>query len=160
NYQQIRINRAQREANQQQLRTLAEQIRSGKRVFDVTFLQAQRDYVNALVAEYDAIRNYNQALIGWEYIKGTIMQHDNVVISDGPLPCAVQERAVEHQRERTAALVLHERARPVAMEPIDSECDKGVLPLIPRDAAPSLPALMQNTPPLPPELPKENVNVS
>src|SRR5262249_27774176 len=64
-YEQIRINRAQREANQQQLRTLSDQIRTGKRVYDVTYLQAQRDYVTALVAEYDSIRDYNQSLVGW-----------------------------------------------------------------------------------------------
>jgi outer membrane protein TolC len=152
-YEQIRINRAQREANQQQLRILAEQVRNGKRVYDVTYLQAQRDYVTALAAEYDSIRNYNQSLIGWEYIKGTIMQHDNVVISEGPLPCAVQERAVEHQRQRTAALLVRERARPVELVPLHPDGDKGVLPVIPPDAAPSLPALMQGTPPLPPEMP-------
>src|SRR5262249_35259492 len=147
------INRAQREANQQQVRILSEQVREGKRVYDVTFLQAQRDYVSALVAEYDSIRDYNQSLIGWEFIKGTIMQHDNVVISERPLPCAVQERAVEHQRRRTAALVVRERARPVELAPVHPDGGKGVLPVLPPDAAPSLPALMQGTPALPPEMP-------
>jgi outer membrane protein TolC len=152
NYQQIRINRAQREAYQAQLRGLAEQVRAGK--VTVNFLlEAQRFYAAALASEYNSIRDYNESLIGWEYAKGTIMGHDNVVISDGPLPCAVKERAVEHQRERSAAIELRERARPADLAPVHADCGNGVLPVIPPDGTPSLPALMQATPPLPPDMP-------
>src|SRR5207247_363056 len=105
-----------------------------------------------LTSEYNAIAGYNQALIGWEYVKGTIMQHDNVMIADGPLPGCVQGRAVEHQRERTKAIVLRERAAPIAHESfhLDGEASKEVLPVLPSTGAPSLTALMQNTPPVPP----------
>ena len=48
-------------------------------------------------------------------VKGTIAQHDNVVISEAGLPTAVSERAVEHQRKRSAALELRERAVPVSL---------------------------------------------
>ena len=41
---------------------------------------------------------YNNALAGFEFAKGTIMQHDNVSIAEGPLPHCAQVRAVEHEQ--------------------------------------------------------------
>jgi hypothetical protein len=52
---------------------------------------------------------YNNALATLDFAKGSIMDRDNVLIGDGPLPQCAQVRAVEHERQRTAALVLRER---------------------------------------------------
>src|SRR5207244_1548409 len=45
--------------------------------------------------------------------KGTILQHNNVAIQEGPLPQVAMVRAVEHERERSKALVLRERPEPL-----------------------------------------------
>jgi hypothetical protein len=110
-YELIRIRRAQREAFAQQLRAQFEQFVAGRGTLDV-LLEAQRFWASALADEYTAIRDYNNVLAGFEFAKGTILQHDNVVISEGALPQCVQKRAVEHLRERSAACELRERAVP------------------------------------------------
>src|SRR5262249_55956742 len=69
------------------------------------------------------------------------LQHDNVVISEGPLPTCAQVRAVEHERQRTAALVLRERPAPIAP---GAQPPEGMVP----GHAPSLPAVLAATPPL------------
>jgi outer membrane protein TolC len=108
NYEQIKINRAQREAYGQELLVLYRQRDAGKEVTQ-RLLEAERFFSDAVVTEYQSIEFYNITLAGLEYAKGTILQHDAVVIGEGPLPRCAQKRAVEHERERTTALVLRER---------------------------------------------------
>ena len=84
---------------------------------------------------------YNNALAGFEFAKGTILQHDNVIITEGPLPQCASVRAVEHERQRTASIVLPERAEPIAPACFKPE------PMMP-GKAPSLPAAMAAVPPL------------
>ena len=152
-YQQIGIQRANREANAQQLETRYLQVRVGSAVpgglSPIEFLlQAQTAFADALASEYNFIAQYQIALASWEFAKGTIMQYDNVVIGEGPLPSCVQVRAVEHAEERARALVLRERASPVPYQPICKEDPALKLPAL-GDGAPSLPALMEKAPPLP-----------
>ncbi len=146
-YELIRIRRAQREAFATQLRAQFEQFVAGRGTLDV-LLEAQRFWASALADEYTAIRDYNNVLAGFEFAKGTILQHDNVVISEGPLPSCVQKRAVEHLRERTAALELRERALPVAN---DGSCatahDVNGLPHPNNEAVPSLLEMPRVSPP-------------
>jgi outer membrane protein TolC len=137
-YENIRANRAQREAFGEQLRARQEEYRAGRGTLDI-LLEAQRFWADALASEYQAIVTYNNNLVEWEYVKGTIMQHDNVMIAEGGLPACAQVRAVDHERERTAALVLRERASPVPPSACGTtECGGGV----------SLPAALAATPPL------------
>src|SRR5262249_19347275 len=136
-HEQIRANRANREAAAQQLEARFKEFLAGRGTLDI-LLEAQRNWADALRSEYDFIRQYNNALAGFEFAKGTSLQHDNVVIGEGPLPQCAQVRAVEHERERSKALVLRERAKPVG-------CDKGCaapLPALPPDAAPSVPSVI------------------
>ncbi len=112
-YREIDAQRAQREANARQLKARFDVFRAGARggTIDV-LLEAQRDFANSLASEYQAIVNYNNALCGFQFAKGTIMAYDNVCIAEGPLPGCVQVRAVEHIRERQLALPLRHRADP------------------------------------------------
>jgi outer membrane protein TolC len=82
----------------------------------LSLIQYQRSMALAQLKEYEAITEYNNTLARFEWAKGTIMQHDNVQIAEGPLPHCVQIRAVENERQRTRALVLNERpaATPVS----------------------------------------------
>ncbi len=75
-------------------------------------VEVQRRLALAQTKEYEAIAEYNSTLARFEHAKGTILQHNNVVIAEGSLPECVQVRAVEHERERSRALVIAERPDP------------------------------------------------
>jgi outer membrane protein TolC len=166
-YFQIKAARAQREAFATQLQIRYELYRAGANepgtgnpVTLNLLLEAQRFWAEALATEYQAIVTYNNSIAGWEYAKGTILQHDNVTISEGPIPVAAQKRAVEHLRQRTKALLLRERAAPtgVMARPLDMS---GPINLYPQINANSLPSIWKDAPPLKEvnELPSaENLN--
>ncbi|HJT77235.1 MAG TPA: TolC family protein, partial [Gemmataceae bacterium] len=84
-YEVIGAQRAQREAYGVQLRARIEEFLAGRGTLDI-LLEAQRFWAQALAAEYQAIVDYNNALAGFEYAKGTMLKHDNVYVADGPLP--------------------------------------------------------------------------
>jgi hypothetical protein len=75
------------------------------------YLQVQRDLADAIAQEAQAVANYNTALSGLEFAKGTITRYNNVTLAEGPLPPWVGKRAADHIRERTeAAIKVRERA--------------------------------------------------
>jgi outer membrane protein TolC len=142
-YAQIIAQRAQREAAAQQLRARIIEFENGRGTLDF-LLEAQRLWADALRAEYLAVADYNSALARFEYAKGTIMQRDNIVIAEGGLPQCAQVRAVEHERERSSALVLRERAKPITIPccRVEGGTLPG-LPEMPQSTAPSIPALFE-----------------
>ncbi len=148
-YEEIKLQRASRIAYGDQLRGLVELVNRGAKTPNV-LLEAQRFYSDSLVNEYTAIRDYNNAIVAFEYVKGTIMQHDNVTISEGCLPACAYKRAVAHEEERTKAIILREHANPV--ECVSPAPDYGLSPIaiVPEDEAPTLPALMKGNDKLPP----------
>src|SRR5207253_3004989 len=91
---------------------------AGRGTLDI-LLEAQRVWADALKAEYDNIVQYNSTLANFEFAKGTIMQYDNVAISEGPLPHLVAQRAVENEKSHSRALELRERPaeRPLTPQP-------------------------------------------
>ncbi len=147
NYEQIRANRAQREAFGEQLRTRQQEYLAGRGTLEI-LLEAQRFWSEALSQEYQAIVAYNNALAGFEFTKGTIQHHDNVYIAEGALPECAAVRAVDHQKQRTAALVLRERAMPTLITPTAPVNLRG------NSKAPTLPSvlaaqpLLKDAPPL------------
>lgn len=159
-YEQIKVQRAQREAFGEQLRIRFQEFLAGrsaggdaKRDTIDILLEAQRFWADALANEYDAIVKYNNALVNFEYGKGTLLQHNNVVIAEGALPGVAQVRAVEHQRERSKALVLREQARAVSHDDFQPELGNVGLPNLPKSEVPSLPALFEKAPGVPSALP-------
>jgi hypothetical protein len=151
NHKQIEINRAQRQAASEQLEGRFKEYLSGRGTLDI-LLESQRVWADALRAEFDAIVQYNNAIIGFEFAKGTILQRDNIVIGEGPLPSCAAKRAVEHERQRAKALLVRERANPIANSACDY--DKGSLgiPVLPANQAASLPSILEGQPPLPPDI--------
>ena len=136
-YERIQTTRGRRQALADQLRGLYARIQAGKDPL-ITILQAQSDFAEALRQEHDAIANYNIAIAGLQYAKGTIMQYNNVQIADGPLPNCVLARAAEHYRQRGEDFVIRERDQlPTAEGP---------------HALPSLLEHQPATPDTPPEL--------
>jgi outer membrane protein TolC len=129
-----------------------EDIVPDKSVWLEQLLTAQQVAAQSASSYYSAIAAYNTALAGWQFAKGTIMQYDNAMISEGPLPAFAQQRAVDHERERSAAIKLRERANgpmnavPGAY-PINWDPNVGVMPLI-TDVPPSVPQMMQGNAPI------------
>jgi outer membrane protein TolC len=136
---QIQIQRAQREAAATQLEARFKEFLAGRGTLDI-LLEAQRVWSDALRAEYDAIVQYNNALAGFEFAKGTILQRDNVVIAEGALPDCGAVRAVEHERQRSLALVLRLRPNP-NLAPCGFDQDMKKVPQVPSDTPPPVPEL-------------------
>jgi hypothetical protein len=143
--EQIRAQRAQREALAQQLRAREEEFRAGRRTVDI-LLEAQRFWSDSLANEYNAIVAYNNALCAFAYAKGAITQYAHITITDH-LPKGDHVRAVDRERERTKA--LHCEAALLA----DHRCcyQPGEEALVP--AVPSLVALWKSMQPLKEALP-------
>ncbi len=150
-YEQIKANRAQREAFATQLQTRYQQYLAGRGTLDI-LLEAQRFWADALATEYQSIVAYNNALCGFEFAKGTILEHDNIHITEGPVPGCVQERAVEHFRQRNEhAILVRTRATPQGCmaEKLQPAGPINALPQTAPDAdAPNLPQAWQERPPL------------
>jgi outer membrane protein TolC len=142
---QIEINRSQRVAAAEQLESRFRQYLAGQGTLDI-LLESQRVWASALQSEYQSIVLYNNALVAFEFAKGTIAQDESVTIAEGPLPCCAAERAVDHLKEKTKAIVLRQRAAPPTCA---TGSDNGVVPQIPDKTAPAVSTLpfMQRTPP-------------
>lgn len=125
-YEQIKIQRARRSALGTQLEGQFERVRIGKDPL-IQLLDAQNRFADAIRSEAQAIANYNIALAGFQYAKGTIQQYNNVSISDGALPGVVAERAADHFAAKNTALRLRERPGDVPLP--TSEDDHSPIPL-------------------------------
>ncbi len=149
-YQVVGAQRAQREAAAMQLDARFKEFLNGRGTLDF-LLEAQRVWADALRDEFNAIVQYNNSLITFEFAKGSIMQHDNVVIAEGLLPHCAQVRAVDHEHERSKAVVLKERANPICPPTgsYNGHTLMGALPM-PEYVAPSIPSLQQGKQSLPP----------
>jgi outer membrane protein TolC len=147
-HDQIEIQRSQREAAAIQLQARFQEFLAGRGTLDI-LLESQRVWTAALQSEYDTIVRYNNALAGFEFAKGTILQHDNVIISEGALPQCAQVRAVEHLRQRTKALVIEERANPIVTPACNYEKGSLGLPDLPRGDAPPVPSILEGLGPTP-----------
>src|SRR5262249_20028730 len=81
----------------------------------------------------------------------TIMKHDGVYIADGPLPYCAERRAVEHERQRSEAMLLAECNRPRGRRACagGSNGELSELLGIPDDEALPLPAVQRGQPPVP-----------
>jgi outer membrane protein TolC len=145
-YEIARALRAQREAAAVQLDARFKLFIAGKETLDI-LLESQRVWADALRDEYQAIATYNGNLAGFEFAKGTILDYDHVVISEGPLPKCALVRAVDHEQERKKALVCRELALPVKQPVVP--CEGGHLlgvPQLPTASAGTLPALFAGSP--------------
>jgi outer membrane protein TolC len=151
NYKLIEIRKMAREAFTEQVEVRSKQYASSTKGATLEFLlDAQRQWAAALSDEFQAVVDYNVALAAFEFARGTILDRNKVMISEGPLPECAQVRAVVHEKERTRAIVLHEQAHPVIYPPLEPGYpEMAPLPNLPANQAPTLPALLTGTPPVP-----------
>jgi outer membrane protein TolC len=151
----IQATREERKAYAQEIDGRFKNIAIGKATPDRFLLQAIQSWSDALNREYQAIVAYNNAIAGFEFTKGTILQHNNIMIAEGPLPAAAQVRATEHERERCRAIVLRQHENPIVYTKGCLEQGGEAFPAIPQmptESAPPLPSLLDEAP-RPPEPP-------
>ncbi len=153
-YQLIEIRHMAREALAEQLQTRSKQFAAGTKGATIEFLlDAQNQWANALSQEFQAVVDYNVALASFEFARGTILAAQHVVIAEGPLPGCAQVRAVEHEEDRTRAVVLAQQGQPIIYPPLEpGQPDPAPLPNLPPNQAPALPALLLAAPPVPPRI--------
>ncbi|HJZ90694.1 MAG TPA: TolC family protein [Gemmataceae bacterium] len=106
--EQIKLQQARRIALGTQLEGQFERVKIGKDPL-IQLLQAQQDFAASIQAESNAVANYNIAIAGFHFAKGTVLPYNNIAIADGPLPAAVAERAADHFGAKAAGLKLRER---------------------------------------------------
>jgi outer membrane protein TolC len=113
--------------------------------FGADLILALQNWSNSVASYYAAIVQYNNALATLEFAKGSIRDRDNVFINEGPLPSCAQVRAVEHERQRTAACVLRDLDRASKLincpDAQPGEAEAPPPPSLPTDTALSLPVL-------------------
>ncbi len=161
-YRQVFEFERQIEINQSALRAATAQLKAYKDLFQggrgtsygADLVLAIQNWSSSAASLYTSIVQYNNALATLDFARGSIRERDNVLIGDGPLPACAQVRAVEHERQRTAALVLRERSP----SPNDAACADGsepwatealAPPRLDADSAKPLPRLLGNRPPVP-----------
>jgi outer membrane protein TolC len=76
--------------------------------FVINLIQSQQQLANSTAQEYALLAEYNIALAGLEWAKGTIQQYNRITVADGPLPATAGKKAADHFAMRDAALKLRE----------------------------------------------------
>jgi outer membrane protein TolC len=112
-YTRISATRAERLAYQDSVKARFAEFAAGKTTIADFLLDQQRRLAAAQLKEYEAIAEFNNSLARLEWTKGNILKFNNVHVAEGALPQCAQVRAVEHERERSKAIVLNNRPDPV-----------------------------------------------
>jgi len=95
------------------LQAYFDEIRVGRLVPSSDLIVISGQLAQAMLKQFEAIAEYNNTLARFEWAKGSILQFNNVTIAEGGLPDCVQVKAVEHLKERTKALLLHQHPSPL-----------------------------------------------
>ena len=151
------MNGAALEAATEQLEGYFNLFRQGRAAAsDANLILALQNFSNSVASYYAAIVQYNDALATFEFAKGTIMERDSVFIQEGPLPRCAQVQAVEHERQRTEAIVLSEKTGCVAQAtcPTPAEWAGPKVAHLATETALPIPAVEHNRQPVP-EIPPE-----
>jgi hypothetical protein len=147
--QQIEIQQAALDAATTQLQRLYDLFQLGRsKPYGADLILALENWANSVSGVYSAIVQYNNALATFEFAKGSILAHDSIYITEGPLPRCAQVRAVEHERQRTMAKVLKECGPAVQPASCTEPGIPAMNPALARQPL-TLPELQRNQTPLP-----------
>jgi outer membrane protein TolC len=105
NYRLIDVQSDRRRAAATQVEARSELYQTGKTTLD-DLLEAQVSLADAIRDEGDAISRYNQALIQWEFVRGTIASSGNVVIAEASKSRANPKLVNERKRMWEGSLPL------------------------------------------------------
>ena len=109
-HEQIRAQRAQREAYGLQLRLEFERVGEQITADDTVILEAERFYTDALANEYNAIASYAKVQCAFAFATGTIQEYDRDRFGSGPLTGGSGKQWIEREQRRTRARVAREPA--------------------------------------------------
>lgn len=148
---QIQVNQAALRAATRQLKAYLDLFKGGRAAnpYGADLVLAIQNWSSSAANLYSAIVQYNNSLATLEFARGSIRERDRVYIGDGPLPLCAQVRAVEHERQRTAAFVLRERASYAYPASCPDPSEGPALPRLDPNAAKPLPTLLEKRPPVP-----------
>jgi hypothetical protein len=152
---QIQINQAALRAATAQLKAYKDLFQGGRGTsYGADLVLAIQNWSSSAANLYTSIVQYNNALATLDFARGSIRERDNVLIGEGPLPLCAQVRAVEHERQRTAAMVLRERS-PASYDATCADSSELwatealVPPRLGADSPKPLPRLLENRLPVP-----------
>jgi outer membrane protein TolC len=147
---QIQINQAELKAASIQLERKFDLIKLGRApAFGADLILAEQSWSTAASNLYSAVVQYNNALATFDFARGAIQERDSVYLGEGALPRCAYTRAVEHERQRTQAIVLAERSTHPSHLQAGLSPDAQHVPMVPLDPTTPLPTLMENSTPLP-----------
>ena len=93
-------------ATQAEIDALLEKQVAGEDVNVDFILRAYQRSVNAEVAYYQTICDYNKAIAQVHYRKGSLLEYNNICLAEGPWPKKAYWDALGHARRRSASLYL------------------------------------------------------
>jgi len=88
-------------ATQKEVEAFEALYQGGKSTLDLV-LEAQRKRAQAQVQYYRSLTDYNKSLAMVHYRKGSLLEHNNVFMSEGPWPAKAYWDAIDKARQRDA----------------------------------------------------------
>jgi len=92
-----------RVAAEKQVQAVEAAYEAGTVTLDV-LLDAQQRRSDAEIAYYQALVNYNKAIAGVHFRKGSLLEYDKVMLAEGPWPNKAYWDALGHARRRDASI--------------------------------------------------------
>jgi outer membrane protein TolC len=105
NYQLLQTRFQGRSAAQEEVDAVNSRFVAGQITVDL-LLDAQRRRADAETAYYEALVNYNRAIMQVHYRKGSLLEYDGVYLAEGPWPGKAYFDAMREARKRDAATYI------------------------------------------------------
>lgn len=106
NYHIMQTNFNRRMASEQEVAAVTEAYRAGTITLDLV-LQAQQRRSDAEAAYYRTLVDYNRAITQVHFVKGSLLEYDNVFLAEGPWPGKAYFDAHRLARARDAGIYLN-----------------------------------------------------
>jgi hypothetical protein len=100
-YNQAEIAFNTRRAAQEEVRATEEAYENQRTTLD-QILDAQRRLAEAESSYFNSIVNYNLAITKLHYLKGSLLEYNNIALAEGPWPAKAQFDAIRQARKRDA----------------------------------------------------------
>lgn len=100
-YQLVQTNSQRWQASEQEVQARLAEYQGGRTPVNVV-LQSQLRRAQAQIDYYRALAEYNKSINFVHYLRGTLLQHNNIEIAEGPWQSKAYWDALERARERSA----------------------------------------------------------
>jgi hypothetical protein len=106
NYHNMQTNFNRRMASEQEVAAVEEAYKAGTITLDLV-LQAQQRRSDAEAAYYRSLVDYNRAIAQVHFVKGSLLEYDNVFLAEGPWPGKAYFDAHRLARARDAGIYMN-----------------------------------------------------